>query len=112
VTVALATPLTKGAAVPGVTKGPFGPVLALLGAGGGAPCPDIAMPFSCAKGEVVVATTKEYGSRSSSAVVSVCANTSQQDERDKKRFGIDKKSRGRCDESDGRATPWIRQALI
>ncbi|EXJ69851.1 uncharacterized protein A1O5_06923 [Cladophialophora psammophila CBS 110553] len=40
---ALATPLTKGAVV-GVTKGPFGPVLALRGAGLGA---DIVTVNSC-----------------------------------------------------------------
>lgn len=40
---AFATPFARV----GVAKGPFGPVLALLGAGLGAVCPDIVAGLSC-----------------------------------------------------------------
>jgi hypothetical protein len=46
-TEAPATPFTRGAEV-GVARGPFGPVLALRGAGLGALCPDMAIELSCA----------------------------------------------------------------
>ena len=46
-TEAPATPFTRGAEV-GVARGPFGPVLALRGAGLGALCPDMATVLSCA----------------------------------------------------------------
>lgn len=45
-TGAFATPFTRGAEV-GVANGPFGPVLALLGPGLGAVCPDIVAALSC-----------------------------------------------------------------
>jgi hypothetical protein len=49
-TEAPATPFTRGAEV-GVARGPFGPVLALRGAGLGALCPDMAIELSCANCE-------------------------------------------------------------
>ena len=59
VTVPLATPLTRGAAV-GVVKGPLGPVLALRCAGLGAFWPDIAILCSCTNADVVSWRGKGY----------------------------------------------------